>query len=887
MRYFHKKHLPLFALLVVALGIIAGIARNPAPKAAELSAAEISAADRARIHNNFGKLPLSFIENQGQMDARVAYTVQTPGHSLYFTQNGHALRLTQKIGKDKDAAAKSHVIKVDLVDAATVRVESLQRAPAIVSYFKGAKAEQKAAIPTHAKIGYVQPWPGIDLAYEGSNGKLMSLYTVAPHADPAQIKLRYRGQDSLALDAGGNLVYTTPAGEIKETAPIAWQDIDGQRLPVETHFKLLDADTVAFQVAAYNPDHALVIDPTLVYAGYIGGGIDDFGTGITVDSSGAAYIIGETYSDQTTFPVSVGPDLTYNDDPRESDVFVAKISAAGNLVYLGYIGGDNYDIAGGIAVDSAGAVYVTGSTRSTQTTFPVTVGPDLTFNAGTQDAFVAKISADGSALVYAGYIGGAGFDNGFGIAVDSNGAAYVTGRTSSDQATFPQTGGNFDSIHNGGNDAFVAKVAVDGSALVYAGYIGGSGSDSGNGIAVDSAGAAYVTGTTDSSQATFPVTGGGDLTHNGAVDVFVAKVKADASALDYAGYIGGSENDGGLGIAVDSGGAAYVTGYAGFSNAATTPFPTLVGPDLSHNGPDTQNDAFVAKVDATGALVYAGFIGGSGDEFGRGIAVDSSGAAYVTGYTHSSELDTIPFPVTVGPDLTHNSVENDPQGGFTVREDAFVAKVRADGSALDYAGYIGGSGAEEAGNGIAVDSSGAVYVVGTTTSDETTFPVVGGLGPDSTFNGVRDAFVVKIADTPGAPTNANATAGNAQATVTFIAPAYIGSSAISGYTVTSTPAGGTDSNANTLGLSHVITGLANGTAYTFTVKATSAAGAGAASNASNSVTPTAPAVAASGGGGCAMHVVNDNHGNRNAPLDPSLPSLLILAGLFLLRPRKS
>ncbi len=179
--------------------VLASVATSTPPPA------ELPAADRARIQSNFGKLPLSFIENRGQADERIAYYTQSPGRSLAFTQDGHALRLTQGKGDD----AKAHTIKVELVDAAVERIEGLALAPGIVSYFKGSKENWKTAIPTHTKIGYVQPWPGIDLAYDGTHGTLESIYTVAPHADPTQIKLRYSGQESLTLDDEGNLVCTT------------------------------------------------------------------------------------------------------------------------------------------------------------------------------------------------------------------------------------------------------------------------------------------------------------------------------------------------------------------------------------------------------------------------------------------------------------------------------------------------------------------------------------------------------------------------------------------------------------------------------------------------------------------------------------------------------
>jgi hypothetical protein len=248
--------------------------------------------------------------------------------------------------------------------------------------------------------------------------------------------------------------------------------------------------------------------------------VGDEGRGIAVDSAGNAYVTGWTESAEATFPEKVGPDLTYNSG---RDAFVAEVNAAGtDLVYAGYIGGDKLEEGHGIAVDSARNAYVTGVTASTQATFPEKVGPDLTHNGGT-DAFVAKVNAAGAGFVYAGYIGGSSTDLGHGIAVDSARNAYVTGETSSTQASFPDKGGP-DTTHNGNADAFVAKVNAAGKALIYAGYIGGTPSEFGRGIAVDSAGNAYVTGETSSTQATFPEKVGPDLTHNGNTDAFVAKV---------------------------------------------------------------------------------------------------------------------------------------------------------------------------------------------------------------------------------------------------------------------------------------------------------------------------------------------------------------------------
>ena len=390
-----------------------------------------------------------------------------------------------------------------------------------------------------------------------------------------------------------------------------------------------------------------------------------------------------------------------------------------------------------------GNAYVTGQTSSGD--FPVTPGSSLTFN-GSQDAFVAKVNADGTVLVYSGHIGGWAEEEGFGIAVDGSGHAYVTGWTWSDD--FPVKVGP-DLTFNSSQDAFIAKVNPAGTALVYCGYIGGWAHDQGKAIAVDGSGNAYITGRTASAD-DFPIKVGPDLMQNGWYDVFVAKVNAAGTALVYCGYIGGVDDEDGKGIAVDGSGNAYVTGYTYSTN-----FPRIVGPDMTNNGGSTE--AFVAKVKADGTgLVYCGHIGGGvsdrgyGNDSGNGIAVDGSGNAYVAGGTDSSEAT---FPVTGGPDLTYNGLD-----------DAFVAKVKADGTGLIYCGYIGGE-FNEYGSGIAIDGSGNAYVTGQTDSTEATFPVT--VGPDLTFNGSGDydGFVAKISSDDfgftleASPASATVTAG--------------------------------------------------------------------------------------------------------------------------------
>ena len=719
---------------------------------------------------DYGALPLLFIPNQGQFDSRVVYAVQGRDKSIFFTEQGLTVVLTDKpvaasarkddrlrrIGSPEPVAytpKKRWALKLDFVDAnPQARPETLEPADTLISYFKGRPEEWRTGLRASRRIIYRNLWPGIDLIYSGTVNRLKYDFIVHPGADPDRIRLAWRGADSVQVTEEGQLAVFTPLGTLRDEMPKAWQEDKGRRESVTVAYGLRGpagvqvaslatngllagtnpherAHIVGFTVGDYDRSRALVLDPEmLVYCGFIGGSASEYGAAIAVDSNGSAYVTGETSSPQASFPETVGPDLTYNGG--EDDAFVAKLRADGTgLFYCGFIGGTGRDPGYAIAVDNGGNAYITGSTYSTDGSFPVTGGLDPTHNGG-NDAFVAKVRADGTSLVYCGFIGGKAPDYGFGIAVDSGGNAYVAGSTDSADGSFPVIGG-LDSTHNGGTrDAFVVKVRADGTSLIYCGFIGGTGYDQGNGIAVDSSGSAYVTGSTDSSAGGagalgFPVTIGPDLTQNGSNDAFVAKVRADGTGLVYCGFIGGTGIDGGQGVAVDSDRNAYVTGY---TTSTATSFPETVGPDLSHNG---DFDACVAKVRADGtALTYCGFIGGSGEEFGpsSGIAVDSSGNAYVTGHTTSTETS---FPVIVGPDLSYNGGERD----------AFVAKVQTDGKGLAYCGYIGGAGGE-GGTGIAVDRAGDAYVTGWTVSTETSFPVT--VGPDVSANGGGDAFVAKV-----------------------------------------------------------------------------------------------------------------------------------------------
>jgi hypothetical protein len=526
----------------------------------------------------------------------------------------------------------------------------------------------------------------------------------------------------IAVDSDGNAYVTGYTASSQSTFPVL--------IGPDTTFNG-DLDTFVVKV---NPSGT-----ALVYAGYIGGSAQEEAWGIAVDPAGNAYVFGHTQSDEATFPVVGGPDLTHN---GLMDAFIAKINPAGTaLVYCGYIGGANNELSHGIAVDAAGNAYVTGVTPSDENSFPVLVGPDTTFN-GEWDAFVAKIGPAGT-LLYAGYLGGTSFDVGLGIAADGQGHAYVTGWTGSTESSFPVKVGP-DLTHNGSADAFIAKVNPSGSALVYAGFVGGSEVEFSRGIAVDGAGSVYITGDTNSTEQTFPVTVGPDATYNGGeYDGFVAKVDSTGVNLVYAGYIGGAGEEFTQSIAVDLAGNAYVTGR---TDSSETSFPVRLGPFLAHKG---NGDAFITKVNATGStLVFSGYLGGTGIDTATGVAVDAAGNVYLAGITGSPQGT---FPVTVGPDTTRNGPS-----------DAFVAKLAAfpgtagptlafrnafnaiETSTFPAPGLRNASGVFRLNPVVAMSAAARAYIA---SRDAFTGVWLNVLNPDSTYSG----WLFAGGDSPGQP----------------------------------------------------------------------------------------------------------------------------------------
>lgn len=661
---------------------------------------------QAQFAESYGKLPLSFEENQGQTADEVKFLSRGAGYSLFLTPTEAVMALRKPkspsasgkaqslppvrmnshlhgfMAEARENPAAQHpktqnpeepqtaVLRMRLAGAREPSsIVGKDRQPGTANYLKGRDPGQwRTGVATYGKVEYQGVYPGVDLVYYGRQRQLEYDFIVAPGADPKQIRLNFaaNGKDgeqavTPRLDANGDLLLPTEGGEVRLHKPLVYQDVNGQRREIDGRFVLFPASSppltleegrgegnlqVGFQVAEYDHDWPLVIDPVLVYSTYLGGGDNDLGQRIAVDSDGNSYVSGYTWF--YDFP-AVNAKYPYYAG-KYYDAFVSKLSANGHTVlYSTYLGGNDYDWGLGIAVDGSGNAYVSGHTLSSD--FPM-VNARYPHFWGHSDAFVFKLSANGQTVLYSTYLGGGSDDACYGIAVDDSGNAYVSGYTYS--SNFPTVNAKYP-YSGGSSDAFVTKLSANGQAVLYSTYLGGSSMDNGINIAVDRRGNAYVIGETSSLD--FPTVNSKYPHLRGSQDAFAFKLSSNGQTILYSTYLGGSSDDLGYGIAVDSSGNAYVSG-----STYSSDFPTVNSryPRLREGG-----YAFVSKLSADGqSVIYSSYLGGNGGDTGHGIAVDSGGNAYVTGETWSSNFPSAATDPTIKSyDPTYNG-----------NGDAFVAK---------------------------------------------------------------------------------------------------------------------------------------------------------------------------------------------------------------------
>lgn len=624
------------------------------------------AAKRSGWKGVYARLPLSFEANEGQSAPQVRFLSRGAGYALFLTNREAVLEFGS--GRTKGLGGRprpASAVRMELPGSNRhSAVDGLDPLPGKSNYFIGNNpAKWRTGVANYARVRYRDVYPGIELEYYGNQQELEYDFVVSPGADPRAISLRVRGAESASLDGEGNLVLAAGGSRVMFRQPVIYQGSGAGRRAVPGGYLLgtstrsargRNVQEVRFQVGAYDHTQPLVIDPALA------------------------------------------------------------------LTYSSYLGGSADDVAYSLAVDSSGNTYLTGETYSTNfpTKVPLSDGATCTKcneSAGLSDVFVSKINSAGSALDYSTYLGGSSVDIGAAIAVDSSGDAYVTGDTSS--TDFPTTSGVFQTTGDIFGNAFVTELDSTGSALTFSTFLGGSGTDGANAIALDSSKNVYVAGSTNSTN--FPVPGAYQSTLKGTSNVFVSEIQAGGAKLLYSSYLGGAGQDVAYGIAVKSP-DVYVVGQTTSNN-----FPTASAYQSSYGG---QGDAFITKLVFSGAnitLGYSTFLGGTSADVAFGIALDSSSNVYVTGDTQSSN-----FP-------TQNAFQTKLAGGSP--QAAFVSKLSSSGSTLVYSTYLGGSGTDT-GYGVAVDPTGVAHVVGSTTS--TNFPTANPI--QTAYNGNTDAFLTRL-----------------------------------------------------------------------------------------------------------------------------------------------
>ncbi|MDH3879268.1 MAG: SBBP repeat-containing protein, partial [Desulfobacterales bacterium] len=676
---------------------------------------------KTEIIQKYNKLPLYFIKNNGQLDANIKYYERGGGHSTFFTKDSiyFSLISDRRQGKFEHVQLKPVGLNRD------VEIVAEHKQKGKVNYLKGQdRSKWKTGIPLYGSVLYKNIYKNIDMRFYGNQGKLEYDIIVKPGAETETVRLKYERVKQVSITGTGDLEVNLNKGMMLQKKPYIYQELDGRRMRVNGEFIVLDSEinsddaklqnvTLGFQVASYDKTRTLVIDPAIVYSVYPGGGGDDLGYSIAVDSSGYAYITGETWS--TGYLISQGSIPFQSNNAGLGDAFVTKLDITGvlaNIVYSTYLGGSGFDSGRSIAIDSTGNAYIVGETSSSD--FPIMLPLQGGPGGGATDGFVSKLNADGTNLIFSTYLGGDNEDSALGITVDSIGDAYITGATLSSNFF---TLSAYQSANAGMLDAFVTKLGSSDGSLLYSTYLGGDGDDYGHDIALSSNGSACITGETSSTN--FPEVSSlyGD---QGQIDSFVTKFNISGTALAFSTYLGGSNSDYGYSIAVDSNDSLYITGETLSLN-----FPVF-SPFQANQGGGSR-DAFVTKINSGGSLVYSTYLGGDEDDYGFGIALGSDGSAYITGETASTN-----FPVQS--QLFANQDMND----------AFVTKLNPDGTALVYSTYLKGN-KDDIGWDIAIDNNGDAYVVGQTLSDD----VVDFPSAALSATGETNAFVIKISDQCG------------------------------------------------------------------------------------------------------------------------------------------
>ncbi|MBI4852719.1 MAG: SBBP repeat-containing protein [Acidobacteria bacterium] len=729
---------------------------------------------KSNLDKLYGQLPLAFEVNKGQTDSSIKFISHGFDYNLQLTNSTVAL-----VSNHKNNA----ILSLEFVGANDkVKVFGKNELATKTNYLLGQdKTQWQKEIPSYAQVNYQELYQGIDLLFYGNKKHLEYDFIIAPKINPDVIKLKFNGlKQAIKINQEGDLVLEMESGTIYQHKPFIYQEIAGNKVPVLGNYKIIENNLVGFSLGEYNENQPLVIDPEISYSSYLGGSLTDQASAIAVDEAGNAYIVGSTSS--TNFPTSSPLQRSFGGGPF--DVFVAKFNPkATSLIYATYFGGSSIDQGFDIAVDSSGSVYITGLTVSSN--FPNQNAIQPKKGGGVFDAFITKLNPAGNNLVYSTYLGGNDDDQAFSLAINSSGAVFVTGSTSS--RNFPGIQGT---SLSGASDSFITQINSQGNQIIYSRFLGGSDEEEGSGIVVDSSNNAYVIGDTFSNN--FPVQMPVQTALSGGQDAFLAKLNPNGAIL-YSTYFGGSNNDAGIDIAVDKDGNAYLTG--------TTNSTNLLAKSALQRNLAGATDSFIAKIDATGAnLVYSTYLGGKADDTVSAIGLDPLGNVYVTGTTFSTD-----FP-TVKPLQDKNRGMND----------IFVSVLDSTGGNFLYSTYLGGN-AQDVSLAMTVDKDGTVYLAGSSIS--TNFPTTDAFQRVS--GGNSDAFITKITNdisTPPAPDFSLSITPNLQTISPGMATSFtINSRAINGFNQPISLSAATSPSNNALSTSFSNNTIMPGNSATLTV----------------------------------------------------------------------
>jgi hypothetical protein len=655
------------------------------------------------------QLPLDFVENQGQWHRSIRFAARGSGWGAEFERRG--IRLTR--------GRSAVTLAFEGADAETKVLGERKRA-GIYNFFLGNDPSRwRTHVHAFGSVLYRGLYRGVDMRIREDERELEYDVLVAPRADLDQVVIRADGTARLALARDGSLVLGTRGVRLRQKPPLAWEVLpDGEKRFVESRFRLIGGQRYGFEVSGRDETLPLVVDPGLEWSTFLGGSGDETVAGLELapDGSGDIVVAGQTWSPD--FPHTSGRHA-----PSGGTPYVARLNATGSaLVYSTFFGGTRNHLVNDVALDASGRPVVVGDTVSPD--FPTTPGAyDRTGGhelQGEYDAFVIQFDATGSAIAFGTYLGGApGPDQAWRASFDPAGSLIVSGYTNS--TGFPTTAGAYDRSPNA-QDVFVSRFNATGSELTYSTFLGGDGIEEAFDMAVDPQGFVNLTGKIsqfpDQLQP-FPTTPDAfDTTFNSGgypgIDAYFARLKLDGggvSDLTYSTFLGGTEyKEAGTGVAVDPNNPGLVT-VAGWTYSGD--FPTTPGALLrAHYLPVDSSTAWVARFSfpATGppSLQWSTLFGAPGNQHADDVVVDASGAAVIVGATSATN-----------PPTTDGAYDRTPAGA-----DAYVARISADGSRIEYSTLLGGRDTDDIAQHLEYTGGRSVVVAGLTNSFD--FPVTPG-----------------------------------------------------------------------------------------------------------------------------------------------------------------